>query len=65
MPALGPTQPPIQWVTGALYLGVKQPVSEADHTPHSSAEVKNAWSYTSIPPYAFMAWCAQLRKSAY
>jgi len=24
-PALGPTQPPIEWVTGALYLGVKRP----------------------------------------
>jgi hypothetical protein len=23
----------------------------------SSAEVKNAWSYTSIPQYVFMAWC--------
>jgi hypothetical protein len=22
----------------------------------SSAEVKNAWSYTSTPPYLFMAW---------
>jgi hypothetical protein len=20
-------------------------------------EVKNAWSYTSAPPYVFMAWC--------
>jgi hypothetical protein len=25
--------------------------------PPSSSEVKNAWSYASIPPYAFMAWC--------
>jgi len=23
----------------------------------SSAEVKNAWSYTSTPQYSFMAWC--------
>jgi hypothetical protein len=22
----------------------------------SSAEVKNVWSYTSIPQYVFMAW---------
>jgi hypothetical protein len=22
-----------------------------------SAEVKNVWSYTSTPPYAFMVWC--------
>jgi hypothetical protein len=38
--ALGPTQPPIQWVPGALSLGVKWLGSEADHSPPSSAEVK-------------------------
>jgi hypothetical protein len=27
----GPTQPPIQWVPGTLFLGVKQPGCEADH----------------------------------
>jgi hypothetical protein len=44
-PALGPTQPPIRYVPGV----VKRPYREADHLP-SSAEVKNAWSYTSTPP---------------
>jgi hypothetical protein len=39
-----------QWIPGALSLGVKWPGREADHSPPSSAEVKNAWSYTSIPP---------------
>jgi hypothetical protein len=39
-PALVPTQPPIQWVTRALSLGVKRPGREADHSPPSSAEVK-------------------------
>jgi hypothetical protein len=48
--ALGPTQPPVQWVTAALSLGVKRLGREADHSPPSSAEVKNAWNYTSIPP---------------
>jgi len=48
--ALGLTHPPIQWVTGALSLGVKRPGREADHAPPSSAEVKNAWSYTSTNP---------------
>jgi hypothetical protein len=48
--ALGPTQPPFQWLSGALSLGVKRLVRGADHSPPSSAEVKNAWSYTSIPP---------------
>jgi hypothetical protein len=46
---LGPTKPPIQWVSGALTLGIKRSGREADHSPPSSAEVKNAWSYTSTP----------------
>jgi hypothetical protein len=56
--SLGPTQPPIQWVPGALSLGgggLKQLGREADHSPPSSAEVKNSWSYTSTPQYVFMA----------
>jgi hypothetical protein len=48
--AVGPTQPPIQWVPGAPSLRVKQPGREADHSPPSSAEVMNAWSYTFAPP---------------
>jgi hypothetical protein len=48
--ALGPTQPPNQWVPGALSLEVKQLGREADHSPPSRDEVKNALSYTSIPP---------------
>jgi hypothetical protein len=55
--AMGPTQPPIQWVAGALSLGVKRLRREAGHSPLSSAEVKNAWSYISTPQYVFMAWC--------
>jgi hypothetical protein len=57
-PALGATQLPIQWVPGALSLGVKQLWHEADHSPPSSAEVENAWSYISIPPIHLhgMAW---------
>jgi hypothetical protein len=38
--ALGLTQPPIQWVAGALSQGVKQLGHEADHSPPCSAEVK-------------------------
>jgi hypothetical protein len=34
---------------GALSVGVKWPGHEADQSPPSSAEAKNAWSYTSIP----------------
>jgi hypothetical protein len=44
---LWPTQPPTQWVAGALSPGVKQTGCEADHSPPSSSEVKNAWSYTA------------------
>jgi hypothetical protein len=36
---LGPTQPPIQWIPGALSLGVKWLWCEADHSPPSSAKV--------------------------
>jgi hypothetical protein len=39
-PALGPTQPPIQSVSGALSLRVKRPGREADNSPPSRAEVK-------------------------
>jgi hypothetical protein len=49
-PALGPTQASLKWVLGALSLGVKRPGCEADHSPPSNADVKNAWSYTSAPP---------------
>jgi len=49
-PDLGPTQPPIQFVWV-----VKGPKCEVNHSPETSAEVMNAWSYTSIPSYVFMA----------
>jgi hypothetical protein len=44
-------------LTGVLSLGVNRAGREADHSPPSSAEAKNAWSYTSTPEYAFMARC--------
>jgi hypothetical protein len=44
--------------TRGSFSGEKRPGREADHSPPSSAEAKNAWSYTSTPPYAFMAWCS-------
>jgi hypothetical protein len=37
------------------FLGVKRQRCEVDHSPPSSAEVRNEWSYTSTPPYIFMA----------
>ena len=53
-PALGPTNPPIQWVLGPLSAGVKRPGREADHWSRTNAEVKKTWVHTSTPPYGFM-----------
>jgi hypothetical protein len=39
-PAVGPTQPPIQWLPGALSTGIKRPGREADHSPPATTEVK-------------------------
>jgi len=48
--ALGLTQYPIQWVPGALTPEVQWAGCETDHSPISSVEVKNAWSYNSTLP---------------
>jgi hypothetical protein len=42
--------------TGGLSPGVKRPGREAEHSPPSSPEVKNARNNTSTPPYVFIAW---------
>jgi hypothetical protein len=49
---------PYSMGTRGFFPGVKRPGREADRTPPSSAEVKNAWSYISTPEYTFMAWCS-------
>ena len=41
-PAVRPTQPPIEWVKGTG--------RDINHSPPSSAEVKNERSYTCVPP---------------
>jgi hypothetical protein len=42
----------------SLTPGVKRPGREADHSPTSTAEIKNAWSYTSTPPIRLHGvWC--------
>jgi hypothetical protein len=48
-PALGPPQPPIQWVPGPLSLGVKRPEREANHSPPSSAEIKLRGAIPPLP----------------
>jgi len=47
--ALESTRADIQWVVGANFLGLKQMGRESDHSTPSNAEVKNEWSYTSVP----------------
>jgi hypothetical protein len=41
---------------GVLTPDVKRSGREADHSPPSSVEVKNAWSYASTLQYVFMVW---------
>jgi hypothetical protein len=48
-PALGPTQPPTQWIPWGCFSGVKQLGHEADHSPLSSAEVKNGRAMPPLP----------------
>jgi len=36
---MGPTQHPIQWIPGALFLEIKRPGREADHSPPYSVEL--------------------------
>jgi hypothetical protein len=55
IPALGPTQPFIQWVLGNFSPVVKRPGREADRSPPTSTEFKETWVYTSILLYVFMA----------
>jgi hypothetical protein len=49
--------PPIQWVPVDLSPELKRPGSEADHSPPTGAQAKKTWTYTSTPPYVFMALC--------
>jgi hypothetical protein len=55
-PALGPTQPPVQWVPGVLSPGLKcgRNVMLTTH-PHLVPRSRMSRSYTSSPPSAFMA----------
>jgi hypothetical protein len=59
--ALGPTQPPIQWVSGALSLEVKWSEREAYHSHPSIVEIKECVErYFHIP--STPSWCgAQLK----
>ena len=49
-PAVGPTQPPVQWVPGFFPGAKERPGRDADPSPRSSAVVTKGQSYTSTPP---------------
>jgi len=48
---LGPTRPPIQWVSRAISLGVKRPGREADYSPPCS--VVMAWCSVKTQGWAY------------
>jgi hypothetical protein len=51
---LGPTHLPVQWVPGALSLGVKWPGREADHL-HLALMSRMHGAIPPLPRYVFMA----------
>jgi hypothetical protein len=56
-PALEPIQLLIQWVTGALSLGVKWPGCEVDHL-HLVPRSRMRGTIPPLSQYAFRAWCS-------
>jgi hypothetical protein len=46
-----------------VYPRVKLPGREGDQSPPSDAKVRKTWTYTSIPPYVFMAQCLVKHRS--
>jgi hypothetical protein len=54
-PALGPTQPPVQWVPAVLSRRKTRPGLDADHSPHLVPKSRMSRSYTPLPPSATMA----------
>jgi hypothetical protein len=51
--AVGPMQPPIQWVPWALLPCIKWPSHEAHHSPPPSAFM--AWTGTTLPFYILLS----------
>jgi hypothetical protein len=55
--ALGPTQPPIQWVAGVLSLGVERPARELTTHLHLVPRSRMHGAIPPFPQYIFMARC--------
>jgi hypothetical protein len=48
------TEPPIEYVSGALSPGIKQPEREADNSSPSSDEIKNGGTIPPTPNVCMM-----------
>jgi hypothetical protein len=59
-PALGPNQPPVQWVPSLSQGGKERPGRDADASTPSSDVVTKDYRYTSTPPIGRMA-CTELQ----
>jgi hypothetical protein len=57
-PALGSTQPPIQWVPGALSLGCRGPGAKLTTHLHLAPRSRMRGAIPPLPQYDFMAWCS-------
>jgi hypothetical protein len=56
----GPPTLKFNWVMWSLFLEEKQPGREVDYSAPPSAEVKNEWSYTSIPTLCLQGECRDI-----
>jgi hypothetical protein len=51
------TQPPSHVAPHAFSQGIKWPERGNDHSPILINDIRNTWSYTSIPPYILIVYC--------
>jgi hypothetical protein len=57
-PPLGPTQPPFQWVPGALSLGVSGRGVKLTTHFHLVPRLRVSGAIPPLLQYTFMAWCS-------